>query len=751
MRHLILCREFPPAVYPPGGIGTYVQHITRLLAEHGETVHVIGERWEGAPRRTEYQCDGRVVIHRISSEDRELYPSLVPGAAAEAEVAAMLRSDFLPQWFSWVAAGLVERLVAEQEIDVIEAQEWEAPLFYFLQRRALGLGPSRRPPCLVHLHSPTEFIFKENDWPLDRPDYQPQKRCEDYVIHAADGHLCPSEFLAAQASAHYGLTSPIEVIPLPLGDGREQHRDRQVWSGGDITFVGRLEPRKGIIEFVDAAIAVSRERPDLRFNFIGSDNRYNDRLSVHDLLSHRIPDAQKTAFRFQGGKPRAQVLALLGKARIAAVPSRWENFPNTCVEAMASGLPVLATRNGGMAEMIRDGESGWLAPDGSAPLSERIAEALLRAVDTPPERLAEMGAAAAAAIRETCDNRRITERHIAVRARAEAAGARQSRRLPKAYPWPEVPSPETPSAPAPPRPGRTGETCVAVVALRDCDPAAALSSLADQSRMPRVILVSNTDAAKDDCTHEHVHYAGTSRLGARNAAMAACPEAARWMFLEAGTTLASCALDRLGGALDAALEAGFAVGWAGIGTDIPGLFGPPPAFPYQWAVNEVDGPTLWRREALEAAGNSLEGIPHGHEDWALGAAVMAQGWPGVRVPARLAVKGAQDIAAEEGYGLRQHARLRIAARFPDLVGRDAVSLLSILGPRPGSSGIGTSGVVSGETSAPVKITSLRQVMAMPVREQLKVCGLALKRPDWAIRWLLWRIRTTTERIRNDDK
>ena len=65
MRHLIICPEYPPAPMPPGGIGTYVRHISRLLAEAGETTHVIGPLWEGAPNRTEETCGGKLVIHRV--------------------------------------------------------------------------------------------------------------------------------------------------------------------------------------------------------------------------------------------------------------------------------------------------------------------------------------------------------------------------------------------------------------------------------------------------------------------------------------------------------------------------------------------------------------------------------------------------------------------------------------------------------------------------------------------------------------
>ncbi len=426
MRHLILCREFPPAVYPPGGIGTYVAHIARALAVRGETVHVIGERWEGASKRTESFCDGRLTVHRISPDDAALYPGLSAGEDAGQTVRAMVRSSFPSQWFSWVAAGLAERLVVEQEIDVIEAQEWEAPLYYFLLRRGLGLGPDRTPPCITHLHSPTEFIFKHNGWSLSRPDYAPMKRMEDFVITSADGWLCPSRYLAEQATAHYGLEGGVEVIPLPLGSTQKIGRNEQVWTDGSIAFCGRLEPRKGVIEFVEAAVAVAREHPSLRFDFIGSDNEYDGKVSVGELVATMIPADLKQCFRFHGSKPRGKMLEMLGKARIGVVPSRWENFPNTCLEAMCTGLPVLASRNGGMAEMIDEGETGWLAADGPEPLAQRLAVALRRAVDTPPETLSAMGDAAAASIHRLCDNDRIVAHHLAVREQIRSRGAHRS-------------------------------------------------------------------------------------------------------------------------------------------------------------------------------------------------------------------------------------------------------------------------------------------------------------------------------------
>lgn len=420
MRHLILCREYPPA--PSGGIGTYVAHIAPLLAEAGETVHVIGQLWKGAEQEVEESHGGRLIVHRLPYQDWETGgPRFHPW---DATLSALYHSELPPRCFAWQAARLAERLVESETIDLIEAQEYEAPLWFFQLRRGLGLGPDRQPPCLVHLHSPTEPIAVHNEWPLSRPDVAAAVRLEEETIRAADALLCPSRFLARQAEERYGLSpESVRVIPLPLGGGQWVERPPEVWERGAVCYVGRLERRKGVLEWIDAAARVAPEDPAIRFDFVGPNVLGLARVSGEDLVERKIPGEVRDRFVFHGGRPRAELPRFLAGARIAVVPSRWENFPNTCVEAMASGLPVLATRQGGMAEMIEDGESGWLV-DAATP--EDLAAGLRRALATPPERLRAMGRRAAAAVSRICDNRTVLESHLAFRAEAAARGASRS-------------------------------------------------------------------------------------------------------------------------------------------------------------------------------------------------------------------------------------------------------------------------------------------------------------------------------------
>jgi Glycosyltransferase len=81
---------------------------------------------------------------------------------------------------------------------------------------------------------------------------------------------------------------------------------------------------------------------------------------------------------------------------------------------MSSGLPILATRQGGIPEIVRDGHTGWLADQ---PTSEHLAQTLRRALETPPDRMAEMGRQASDEIEQICNPNLILEKQIEFRNR----------------------------------------------------------------------------------------------------------------------------------------------------------------------------------------------------------------------------------------------------------------------------------------------------------------------------------------------
>ena len=427
MTHLILCREYPPAPYAAGGIGAYALRIARLLAEAGERVHLIAQRWAGAPDRISASCDGALIIHRIAL-DESLNPQ---GGESDPRILKLLASSTCPsQLFSWQAAQYAEHLIEDEQIDLIEAQEWEAPLYYLQVRRALGLGPRRQPPLLVHLHSPSQMIFDHNEWDKSLTDFLPLSRFEEYTIKAADALVCPSRFLARGVSDLYHLDpNSIEVVPYPMGETPFIDRGTEVWPRNAICYAGRLELRKGVIEWVDAAVNVANDHPTVSFDFLGSDTSLGGGLgqSVQSFLRGRIPHRLHHRFRFHGSQSRSDLFRFLAQVAVAVVPSRWENLPFACIEAMATGLPVLISPNGGMAELVADDESGWIAADGTP---SGLKSALLRALATPPQKRQMMGNCASETIQRICGNEIILQRHIELRRRVAKRGASISQQVP---------------------------------------------------------------------------------------------------------------------------------------------------------------------------------------------------------------------------------------------------------------------------------------------------------------------------------
>ncbi len=422
MNHLFICREYPPAPFPPGGVGAYVRHIAGLFAEGGETVHVVAQRWEGAPLARSESHKGRLIVHRLSLDE-----PIGPDSAAEARVLrGLVASDCPSQAFSWQAAKFTEFLVKTAEIDLIEAPEWEASLYCFQVRRALGLGPPRQPPCIVHLHSSSAAIFEHNDWDLTLTDYSLLRRFEEYTVQAADALLCPSRFMARDAERLFNIPeASIQVIPYPLGDVPSIERSAEVWRRDSVCYVGRLELRKGIVEFVEAAVEVAQSRQSATFHFFGSDTSLTGGpgSSVREHLDGRIPRALRPRFHFHGSQPRTELLRALGQASIAVVPSRWDNLPYSCIEAMCTGLPVVTSSNGGMAELVADGNNGWIAPQATA---AGFASALRRAVAASSDERAAMGREAEIAVRRICGNASVLDRHLEFRARVAAAGVERS-------------------------------------------------------------------------------------------------------------------------------------------------------------------------------------------------------------------------------------------------------------------------------------------------------------------------------------
>lgn len=151
------------------------------------------------------------------------------------------------------------------------------------------------------------------------------------------------------------------------------------WEEGDyFVYAGRLAPEKGIATLI-RAIALSGQR--LVVAGTGPEEE-----KLRQLASECGADVT-----FSGYLSGANLHRLIGQSRALVLPSEWyENAPVSILEAYALGRPVIGAAIGGIPEMIREKESGLLAPSGSV---EELAGALSAMADLSPATRAGMGAA----------------------------------------------------------------------------------------------------------------------------------------------------------------------------------------------------------------------------------------------------------------------------------------------------------------------------------------------------------------------
>ena len=151
-----------------------------------------------------------------------------------------------------------------------------------------------------------------------------------------------------------------------------------------VGFLGRLSPEKGPEVFLRAALLAHARMPQVHFVFVGDG-------PLAASLQEQIQRLKLDGRVHMAGLQR-DVATVLNDIDVLVSSSHSEAMPLAVMEAMASGLPVVATRVGGIPDMIDQGESGWLvAPNDFADIATRLEQILL----TPGE-LERMGLAARA-------------------------------------------------------------------------------------------------------------------------------------------------------------------------------------------------------------------------------------------------------------------------------------------------------------------------------------------------------------------
>lgn len=324
---------------PIGGMQNHTASLTRALDTRGIVQQVVTTRPPGAPATHRLGAHARV--HRLGLP--------VPVARQFYSVPAALLVDRLARGASVLHAHLGEDLAI-------------VPI-------ALAASRRRRIPWVLTIHASLAHTLSGGGLhgTLMR---QAGGRLERVGTARADAVITLTKRLAAMLAADGVNPERIHVIPsgvvpsVPLEpvepflrrDGRPR-----------VLFVGRLAEQKGVAHLIEAAARLRTPGVDVLLVGDGPQRR------ELEALAHRLGVQERV--RFAGFRPHDAIAGVLSTGDVLVLPSLYEELGSVLLEGMQAGLPIVASRTGGIADAV--GDAGVLVAPGDADALAREIDALL--------------------------------------------------------------------------------------------------------------------------------------------------------------------------------------------------------------------------------------------------------------------------------------------------------------------------------------------------------------------------------------
>jgi len=331
-----------------------------------------------------------------------------------------------------------------------------------------AMGAARRLgwPLVVTEHA--SFVARQLRQPEHRRRYLE-------AAGAAASFIAVSDTLGGElVTAIPELASKLEVIPNVIPVHAFESRDHAERHPDELLFIGNRKEKKGMVVLLRAFADVLEERPSATLRLIGrsptpAEERQWQNLAEDLGIAHAV--------RFEPPTDRRGVAAALQRASVFVHASPRETFGVVTLEALASGLPVVATQSGGISQILEDRRLGELVP----PQDPRM---LARAVIRTLSRLEEFDPATLRAAAERFSGESVAPRIVRLyeQVMARTEGPSKARAQSRPVRWS----------------GRAEAIDGTIVVLaHDTDRAARMLGGADPGLLARILLVTHGDAASE--------------------------------------------------------------------------------------------------------------------------------------------------------------------------------------------------------------------------------------------------------------
>lgn len=368
MNIAIATSEFVSEKIFDGGLANYTYKLAKWLLSKGHTVTVYLSAEENK-KHISYHFDG---IHIVKVKNKD-YAWLLRYYLEKLKIGFLYKKKLRYHLKFIQAAYAINKKIREDN------NNNKIDLIHYPHLGGLANFKPKKIPGIVRLSSSTALCQEKGGYGSTDLQIQIQIYFEVKAMKKVNAVFGPSKAIAA-------ITEPlikrkIKIIETPYVKPEadlDQTVYNQLLNGKKyILFFGSIGLIKGVGTIAEIIYPLLEQNPDIYYVFAGKqlDNTINNK-SVWDYLIEKA-GSLKDRIIYISSLKHAALFPVIQNAELVTLPSRTDNFPNTCIEAMANSKIVIGTKGNGFDQLINDGENGFVIDaDDHAALLKKINEVL---------------------------------------------------------------------------------------------------------------------------------------------------------------------------------------------------------------------------------------------------------------------------------------------------------------------------------------------------------------------------------------
>lgn len=359
MHIVFVTTELAADNHPAGGLGSFTANMARIFNEKGHKVTVI----LASVKEENVTMDENIHLRTLYIK-KPLWNCFDQVARALSSFTKESRDEIRIFLINLYKGRQVKR-----EIKRINQRE-KIDIIHFCNHGALSLTAKKKIPYVVRISSFLNIYNGGANQPNGSIRYEDNRlsirdRLEDYALRKAVYAVSPSYLIGGIARESLGVNPKVIESPFVMDKGKWDYKiyNKLLKDRKYIIHYGRLSYFKGTHIVADMAKALLESHPDIVLVLAGNARMMADEegKEIHpaDLVKRKAEEYVDRVI-YVGCLGKEQLYPLIENAQICLLPSRMENLPNACIEAMAMGKIVVGTDGASFEQLIDDRKNGFL-------------------------------------------------------------------------------------------------------------------------------------------------------------------------------------------------------------------------------------------------------------------------------------------------------------------------------------------------------------------------------------------------------